>query len=73
MRRKAWAHSCCLFTVALCLALSAQQAFAFKIIEPAEGAKLTAGKTVTTNVDLGKIQVSSKSATIGMANRMTPW
>lgn len=54
MRRKAWAHSCCLFTVALCLALSAQQAFAFKIIEPAEGAKLTAGKTVTTNVDLGK-------------------
>ena len=54
MRRKAWAHSCCLFTVALCLALSAQQAFAFKIIAPAEGAKLTAGKTVTTNVDLGK-------------------
>ncbi|MCG3776059.1 MAG: hypothetical protein JW395_2908 [Nitrospira sp.] len=54
MRRKAWAHSCCLFTVALCLALSAQQAFAFKIIEPAEGAKLTAGETVTTNVDLGK-------------------
>ena len=54
MRRKAWAHSCCLFTVALCLALSAQQAFAFKIIEPAEGAKLTAGKTITARVDLGK-------------------
>lgn len=54
MRRKAWAHSCCLFTVALCLALSAQQALAFKIIEPAEGAKLTPGTTVTTRVDLGK-------------------
>ena len=25
-----------------------------KIVEPAEGAKLTAGKTVTTNVGLGK-------------------
>ena len=54
MRRKAWAHSCCLFTFALCLALSAQQAFAFKIIEPAEGAKLTSGTTITTRVDLGK-------------------
>ena len=54
MRRKAWTHSCCLFTVALCLALSVQQTLAFKIVEPAEGAKLTAGKTVTTSVDLGK-------------------
>ncbi len=54
MRRKAWARNYCLLTVALCLALSAQQAFAFKIIEPAEGAKLTAGKTVTARVDLGK-------------------
>jgi hypothetical protein len=54
VRRKAWAHSCCLFTFVLCLVLSAQQAFAFKIIEPAEGAKLTSGKTVTARVDLGK-------------------
>ena len=54
MRRKAWTHSCCLFAVALCLALSAQQALAFKIIEPAEGTKLTAGQTVTAQVDLGK-------------------
>jgi hypothetical protein len=38
----------------LCLALSAQQAFAFKIIEPAEGTKLTSGTTVTARVDLGK-------------------
>jgi hypothetical protein len=38
----------------LSLALSAQQALAFKIIEPAEGAKLTPGTTVTARVDLGK-------------------
>jgi len=31
-----------------------QQALAFKIIEPAEGAKLTPGATVTARVDLGK-------------------
>jgi hypothetical protein len=31
-----------------------QQTLAFKVVEPAEGAKLAAGKTVTTNVDLGK-------------------
>ena len=54
MRRKTWTHSCCLFTVALCLALSAQQALAFKILEPAEGAKLTSGTTITASVDLGK-------------------
>jgi hypothetical protein len=38
----------------LCLALSAQQALAFKILEPAEGAKLTSGTTITASVDLGK-------------------
>ena len=54
MRRKAWTHSCCLFTVALCLALSAQQALAFKITEPMEGTTLRAGTTVTARVDLGK-------------------
>ena len=54
MRRKAWAHSCCLFTVALCLALSAQPALAFKITEPIEGATLKPGTTITVRVDLGK-------------------
>ena len=44
----------CLFTFAFCLALPAQLAFAFKITEPAEGAKLTAGNTITAHVDLGK-------------------
>ena len=41
-------------TVALCLSLTVQQGFAFKILEPAEGAKLTSGTTVTASVDLGK-------------------
>lgn len=34
--------------------LSIEPAFAFKIVEPAEGATLTAGNTVTAHVDLGK-------------------
>jgi hypothetical protein len=34
--------------------LSTGQAFALKITEPAEGAKLVAGRTVTAHVDLGK-------------------
>lgn len=38
---------------AFCLAL-AQPAQALKILEPAEGAKLTSGKTITARVDLGK-------------------
>jgi hypothetical protein len=54
VKRKAWAHSCCFITFALCLALSAQHAFAFKILEPAEGAKLRSGTTITARVDLGK-------------------
>ena len=40
--------------VALCLGLTGQQAFAFKILEPAEGTKLRSGTTITTHVDLGK-------------------
>jgi hypothetical protein len=40
------------FTLVSCL--SNGQAFAFKITEPAAGAKLTAGQTVTAHVDLGK-------------------
>lgn len=43
-----------LFLLAACLVLTTQPAQAFKIIEPAEGGKLTAGKTVTALVDLGK-------------------
>ncbi len=40
--------------VALCLGLTVQQAFAVKILEPAEGAKLRSGTTITARVDLGK-------------------
>ena len=39
---------------AFCIGLLTQPAYAFKIAEPAEGAKLTAGQTVTARVDLGK-------------------
>jgi hypothetical protein len=54
VRRKAWAHRCCLVSVALCLALPAQQALAFKILQPAEGTTLTSGTTITARVDLGR-------------------
>ena len=54
MRRKAWARNVGLFTIACCLSLPAQQALAFKVLEPAEGAKLTSGTTITARVDLGK-------------------
>lgn len=43
-----------LFLLTTCLLLTAQPAQAFKILEPAEGAKLTSGSTVTARVDLGK-------------------
>jgi K319-like protein len=49
-----WVRNFCLFTFALWLALPAQPAHAFTIIEPAEGAKLTSGTTVIARVDLGK-------------------
>jgi hypothetical protein len=42
------------FAVALYLGFAAQPVHAFKIMEPAEGAKLTSGATVTARVDLGK-------------------
>ncbi len=54
MNRQTWVRTFCLFTFAFCLALPAQQALAFKITEPVEGDRLTAGKTVTARVDLGK-------------------
>ena len=43
-----------LFILAAWLVLTAQPARAFTIVEPPEGAKLTAGTTVTARVDLGK-------------------
>ena len=49
-----WVRIFFLFTFAFYLALPAQQAQAFTIIEPPEGTKLTSGTTVTARVDLGK-------------------
>jgi hypothetical protein len=50
-----------MLNVALCMSLPVGQAFAFKITEPAAGAKLTAGQTVTAHVDveydIGIVQV----------------
>ncbi|MBI3808248.1 MAG: hypothetical protein HY281_12175 [Nitrospirae bacterium] len=54
MTQDTWVRTFCLFTFAFCLMLESQQALAFKITEPAEGAKLTPGTTVTARVDLGK-------------------
>jgi len=54
VKRQTWVRTFCLFTFAFCLALPAQSAHAFTIIEPAIGAKLTSGTTVTARVDLGK-------------------
>ena len=54
VKRHTWVRTFCLSTLAGCLCLFSEQAQAFKIIEPAEGAKLTSGTTVTARVDLGK-------------------
>ncbi|MBU6434124.1 MAG: hypothetical protein KJS98_12505 [Nitrospirae bacterium] len=54
VKRRTWVRILCLSTVASLLCLLSEQAQAFKIIEPAEGAKLTSGTTVTARVDLGK-------------------
>ena len=53
VKSQKWSRNFCLFTFALCLALSAQQAFAFKILVPADKATLHSGETVTVKVDLG--------------------
>ena len=53
MKCETWPRCCFLLAVALSLGPSSP-AWAFKIIEPAEGAKLTSGTTVTARVDLGK-------------------
>ncbi len=54
VKRQTRCRSLGLFLLATCLILAAQPVQALKIVEPAEGAKLTAGKTVITRVDLGK-------------------
>ncbi len=54
MKRHTWVRTFCLSACASCLCLLSEQAQAFKIIEPAEGAKLTSGTTITARVDLGK-------------------
>ncbi|MGH7908611.1 MAG: Ig-like domain-containing protein, partial [Thermodesulfobacteriota bacterium] len=54
VKSQKWAENFFLFTLAVCLALTAQPAFAFKIVEPAENSVLKSGKTVTVKVDLGR-------------------
>ncbi|RPH77349.1 MAG: hypothetical protein EHM80_12700 [Nitrospiraceae bacterium] len=54
VKREPWIRTFCLSTIAGLLCLLPEQAQAFKIIEPAEGAKLTSGTTLTGRVDLGK-------------------
>jgi len=53
MKREARLRTSCLVLCAACLA-TASPVHAFKITEPAAGATLTAGNTVTAHVDLGK-------------------
>ena len=54
VERHSWVRIFCLFAVACLLCLLPEQTQAFKILEPADGAKLTSGATVTARVDLGK-------------------
>ena len=54
VKRQPWVRTFCLSTIAGFLCLLPEQAQAFKVIEPAEGARLTSGTTVTARVDLGK-------------------
>ena len=54
VRRKTRYRNLGLFLLTAWLVLTAHPAQAFKIIEPAEGAKLTSGTMITARVDLGK-------------------
>ncbi|MEK6617771.1 MAG: hypothetical protein AABY90_03655 [Nitrospirota bacterium] len=54
VKRQGWGRNSCFFTIACCLALSAEPVCAFKILEPAENSVLKAGQTVTAKVDLGR-------------------
>jgi hypothetical protein len=53
VKRQTCVRNCCLLVFAICLAV-ASPVHAFKITEPADGATLTSGQTVTAHVDLGK-------------------
>ncbi len=53
MKRTVQCWTFCLRLVSICLAM-ASPVDAFKIIEPTEGSRLTAGSTVAAQVDLGK-------------------
>jgi len=54
VKHQPWVRTFCLSTIAGFLCLLPEQAQAFKILEPTEGAKLTSGTTITARVDLGK-------------------
>ncbi len=54
VKRGAWLRGVFFLTLAWSFGVAASPAQAFTIIEPAEGAKLTSGTTVTARVDLGK-------------------
>ena len=54
VKREAWRRALVAFTIVCSAALNTQPLYAFKIVEPAEGATLTPGSTVTARVDLGK-------------------
>jgi len=54
VKRHTWGRNAALGLAALLLCWPIGEALAFKITEPAAGTKLTAGKTVTAHVDLGK-------------------
>ncbi|MEK7869767.1 MAG: hypothetical protein AAB271_05485, partial [Nitrospirota bacterium] len=53
MKRQTWSRNVCLCALALGSVLSAEQAFAFKIVTPAEGSTLKSGQALTAKVDLG--------------------
>lgn len=54
VKRHAWMWTFCLSAIVGFLCLLPERGHAFKIIEPAEGVKLTSGTTVTARVNLGK-------------------
>jgi len=62
VKSKKWGPALCLLTFAFLLCVPPGHAFAFKIVEPKEGATVKAGKPVTAKVDPGQdagvVQVS---------------
>ena len=53
VKRETWSRNVYLCALALGSVLSAEQAFAFKIVTPAEGSTLKSGQAITAKVDLG--------------------